>query len=166
MTEKYHVSPDVFPKISEWKVKCHINYLIKSRSSTTIENFRDQIANTIGDNKGLQERLVSVLKRANDIVEAKYWAQKCDLFDELEELENRSFNPVSFSKCYRSTQDEYYELPVSQENIYLVDSREKLLDFMEKMEFVEVVGFDTEGKNPSLIQVSLTEEVFLLDFHF
>ena len=32
------------------------------------------------------------------------------------------------------------------------------------MEFVEVVGFDTEGKNPSLIQVSLIEEVFLFDF--
>ena len=165
-TEKYHVyvSPDVFPKISEWKVKCHNNYLIKSRSSTTTENFRDQIANIICDKKVLQERLVSVLKKANDIVEAKYWAQKYDLHDEFEELENLLLDPISFSKCDSHTQDEFLELPVSQENIYLVDSREKLLDFMERMEFVEVVGLDTEGKKPSLIQVSLTEEVFLLDF--
>ena len=111
---------------------------------------------------------MSVLKRANDIVEAKYWAQKYDLHDGLQELENLSCEcePISNTKCYRSTQDEFFELSVSQENIYLVDSREKLLDFMEKMGSSELVGLDTEGKNPSLIQVSLTEEVFLLDFHF
>ena len=74
------------------------------------------------------------------------------------------------SKDGEASKNEFLKLPIRQENIHLVDTKEKFEELVEKIGTTEetLIGLDTESKcgnqKPSLVQVALSREAFLLDF--
>ena len=161
--DKFGVLPSFYPRIKNWEIRCEVISLVKSKSTMTLEIFRHKIRGTVCENKDLHERLVSALKKENEIEEAKYWAQEFNLQEELQELEKL---PVTPSCSYQTTKEDFFKLPVSPENIHIVSSMEKFHQVLEKIASTEedIIGFDTEGQKPSLVQLSFANEVFLLDF--
>ena len=131
-----------------------------------MEEFRDEIIATVGGNKVLQEKVVSALQQEKDVVEAQFWANKFDLVVDMEVAESDGTQ----SKDDRSLKRKFLKLPIPPENIHLVDTKEKFQDFVEKIGSTEetLIGLDTESKcgneKPSLVQVALSKEIFLLDF--
>ena len=164
LAEAWNISPEVYPRISEWNAKGKIIHLIKSKSSSTLDEFRDEIIATVGHNKVLQEKVVSALQQEKDVVEAEFWENRFDL-----KLDSK-VKEISESKDENSTNNNFLKLPIRPESLHLVDTKEKFQQFVEKLESTEetLIGLDTESKpgvqKPSLIQVALSQEVFLLDF--
>ena len=164
LAEAWNISPEVYPRISEWNAKGKIIHLIKSKSSSTLDEFRDEIIATVGDKKVLQEKVVSALQQEKDVVEAEFWENRFDL-----KLDSK-VKEISESKDENSTNNNFLKLPIRPESLHLIDTNEKFQQFVEKLESTEetLIGLDTESKpgmkKPSLIQVALSQEVFLLDF--
>ena len=143
------------------------------------ENWRELAIRGVGENKEFQEFLVTQVS-TEDFEEGEYLAEEFDIKEStLKERKERSRalprGTVPVAK--RSSDVDYYLLPLPEEKIKLVENKKDFEHFLSRVDVFSVdtdhhLGldveyfrfFDHQEVQMSLIQISLEEEIFLLDF--
>ena len=191
--EKWNIPTSSYPLSSDRWAKVDLFYWIKQmfgyeETQLQLINWREIIEKKVGENKDLQEKLVSELFRF-DTNEANFWATKFGMVDQIlkpsnEEEENWDEDCVSVASTTATVKDPviveeikvdediYLRLPFPENNVIMIDTRDKYLVFLNELEMSSdpIIGLDAEfmcsrgEQNLSLLQISLTEKVFLLDW--
>ena len=191
--EKWNIPTSSYPLSSDRWAKSDLYYWIKQmfgyeETQLQLTNWREIIEKKVGENKELQKKLVSELFRF-DTNEANFWAAKFGMEDQIvhpahEDEEDwdadcASVAPkpatVDYPENVEETkvdEDIYLQLPFPESNVIMVDTRDKYLMFLNELETSSdpIIGLDAEfmcsrgEQNLSLLQISLTEKVFLLDW--
>ena len=137
-----------------------------------LDNCREIVLSKAGEDKALQEFLVSEVFSFN-AAEGSHLASVLQLQTNISSISTQEGSHEKEDEINQSSEEavEYFELPFAEEKIQLVDSREKFLQFLSSVEsFTSVtgrhVGLDVEffQQKLSLIQISLEEEIYLLDW--
>ena len=174
--ERWRVPDTQFPRSKDRWAKVDLNFWVRQMFSDRqsfdlqLENWREIVISKVGEDKSLQEYLVSQVF-CYSAAEGGYLASvfNCDSHDLTTSIPTLTETDKELNKP-RSADVEYFELPFSEEKIILVDSREKFLEFLSSFESLSPpglhVGLDVEffQQKLSLIQISLEEEIFLLDW--
>ena len=191
--EKWNIPTGSYPLSSDRWAKSDLYYWIKQmfgyeETQLQLTNWREIIEKKVGENKELQKKLVSELFRF-DTNEANFWAAKFGMEDQIvhpahEDEEDwdadcASVVPkpatVDYPENIEETkvdEDIYLQLPFPESNVIMVDTRDKYLMFLNELETSSdpIIGLDAEfmcsrgEQNLSLLQISLTEKVYLLDW--
>merc|ERR1719342_297143 len=181
--EKYNFDSSYFPLSSDRWDKVDLYYWIKQMfgyndHELQLQNWRDIIERKVCDNKMLQEKLVSDLY-SFDIQEANYWARKYCIEDQIVNVEDNSeenwedeANDSQVKHFPTNETVEHFELPISSENVLLVDNDEKLKQFISdlKTSAAVVIGLDAEfmcdrGEQIlCLVQISIKDKIYLIDW--
>ena len=192
-SEKWNIPPSSYPLSSDRWAKVDLFYWIKQmfgyeENQLQLTNWREIIEKKVGDNKGLQNKLVSELFRF-DTNEANYWAAKFGMDDQIvhpreEEEEDwdencrsdlpktNSLEITSHAEECRVEEEIYLQLPFPEDRVFMIDTRNKYLMFLNELETSSdtIIGLDAEfmcshgEQNLSLLQISLSDKVFLLDW--
>ncbi|KAM7033633.1 exonuclease mut-7 homolog isoform 2-T7 [Acridotheres tristis] len=187
LLERFNVDPALCPNVINQRHLRTLNYLFYKRfveKTMTEENWADHIQSTVGENRWLQGQLVQSLLRHCDARGAARWALHCRVPPEMlpqavaEELQKLHIQgrveEVTKPDNYEaSKKKDYYQLPISRENIHFLQTWEETLQCWEKvLQPGQVVGVDMEWKpsfgmvgkpRVALLQLALKDEVFLLD---
>ncbi|XP_032933363.1 exonuclease mut-7 homolog isoform X2 [Catharus ustulatus] len=187
LLERFNVDPALCPNVINQRHLRTLNYLFYKRfveKTMTEENWADHIQSTVGENRWLQGQLVQSLLRHCDACGAARWAQRYQVPPEMlpqavaEELQklhiqDRVEEVTKADNYEASKKKDYYQIPISRENIHFLQTWEETLQCWEKvLQPGQVVGVDMEWKpsfgmvgkpRVALLQLALKDEVFLLD---
>ncbi|NXD39724.1 MUT7 Exonuclease, partial [Copsychus sechellarum] len=187
LLERFSVDPALCPNVINQRHLRTLNYLFYKRfveKTMTEENWADHIQSTVGENRWLQGQLVQALLRHCDARGAARWARRCQLppdmlppavAEELHKLhiQDRLEEVTKADNYEASKKKDYYQIPISRENIHFLQTWEETLQCWEKvLQPGQVVGVDMEWKpsfgmvgkpRVALLQLALKDEVFLLD---
>uniref|UniRef100_A0A8C5WK81 Exonuclease 3'-5' domain containing 3 n=1 Tax=Leptobrachium leishanense TaxID=445787 RepID=A0A8C5WK81_9ANUR len=149
------------------------------------ENWTDHVEGTVGENRWLQEKLITLLVRYCGSQTAARWAFKYQLPEEClpgevsDALQNLSMEetPVTDNEesadVPQARERDFYQIPIQRDNIHFLQSPSELHHCREVLlQDGQVVGVDMEWRPPfgllgkpqvCLVQLAVKEEVFLLD---
>ena len=164
LVKRWNVPETEFPHCKEKWAQATIHYSFINRSE--VPNWREILIRVGVEDEFLCFILFNTVSR-HDVEEGKYL---------MKMIKSNQTLPTEMKPSTVSGVG-YLELPFSVEKIRLVDSQAKLLEFLSSVDvFAEEpgrhIGLDVEyfhflkfqKKRLSLIQVSLEEEIFLLDW--
>ncbi|CAG5115917.1 unnamed protein product, partial [Candidula unifasciata] len=198
----YDIPPEACPNISENRAMGAIRYLMYKRyveKSIGYSGWDDMVESAVGRNDNLKQQLILELLGYNDITEAVKWADRYSLPDcvldpcvvearvqlrkERAQLANEQPNETKVMDVEedwdeeieqtQSTTSVYYTMPISESQITVVDTKEKLLLCLDRLQKPQtIVGIDAEWKpcmgtaseRVALLQLAVEDHVFLVDF--
>ncbi|XP_021269591.1 exonuclease mut-7 homolog isoform X3 [Numida meleagris] len=187
LLDRFNVDPALCPNVINQRHLRTLNYLFYKRfveKTMTQENWTDHVQSTVGENRWLQGHLIQLLLRYCDLNTVARWAQRCNLpeeilpsevADELQKLEiQERVEEATKEENYKEVKKkDYYQLPIPRANIHFLQNWEEMMLCCEKvLQPGQIVGIDMEwrpsfgmvGKpRVSLLQLSVRDEVFLLD---
>ncbi|NXN99961.1 MUT7 Exonuclease, partial [Rhinopomastus cyanomelas] len=187
LLDRFNIDPALCPNVVNQRHLRTLHYLFYKRfveKTMNQENWTDHVQSIVGENRWLQEHLISLLTSYCDLNTAARWAQHFCLpkdilphrvADELQKLQFqvRAEGTAKAGHYEKSKKKDYYQLPIPRANIHFLQTWEETLPCWEKVLWPrQVVGIDMEcrpsfgmvGKpRVSLLQMALKDEVFLLD---
>ncbi|NXK93543.1 MUT7 Exonuclease, partial [Formicarius rufipectus] len=187
LLDRFNVDPALCPNVINQRHLRTLNYLFYKRfveKTMTEENWADHVQSTVGDSPWLQGQLVQLLLRHcgghGAARWARHWGLPADLLppglaQQLPEphSQERIEETTKADNYEDSKKKDYYQLPIPQENIHFLQTREEMLQCWEKvLQPGQVVGIDMEWKpsfgtvgkpRVALLQIALRDQVFLLD---
>ncbi|XP_063289065.1 exonuclease mut-7 homolog isoform X1 [Pelobates fuscus] len=188
LLEQYNLDPALCANIINHRHLGTLKFLMNKRfveKTMTHENWTDHVESTVGDNRWLQEKLISLLVRYCGAQTAAFWARKYQLPEEYlsgdvsEALQNLGVQEMPTTDNEDSadntqTQErDCYQIPIPRDKIHCLQNTEELSHCREVLlQDGQVVGVDMEWR-PSfgvlgkpqvcLVQLAVKDKVFLLD---
>ncbi|XP_044634203.2 exonuclease mut-7 homolog isoform X1 [Equus asinus] len=186
LLERFGLDPALCPNVVAQQRLAALRYLCYKRfveRSMSQENWADHVQDLVGQNEWLQEQLLKLLTSHSDTATAAQCALDLSLPEarlpatvaaELSRLrlQESSTPPRMAEAPFEDRRDDYYQLPVTRENVHFLASWEDLARHEEELLQPGLVGVDLEwrpsfgtGGRPqvSLMQVAVEGHVFLLD---
>ncbi|XP_039287135.1 exonuclease mut-7 homolog [Nilaparvata lugens] len=194
LMKKYNLPSTCCPNLTNKKSRGALQFIITRKyrdKSIGNESWREMILETVGNDKELHIELIQSLCTVDDLKEAMHWAQYFSIpFEELPDYLKRSIDEKNgklldgSDESNQNVEEEdwekdtlvstqHYELPLSSDNIVMIDTLEKLEQLSEfgLSDDLTTVGLDAEWKpafshNPSvlsLLQIATKDRVFLID---
>uniref|UniRef100_V9KEI2 Putative exonuclease mut-7-like protein n=1 Tax=Callorhinchus milii TaxID=7868 RepID=V9KEI2_CALMI len=191
LLELYGIDPAICPNVVNQRYLASVKYLLHKRfveKSMSEENWSEHIQATIGQNRWLQEQLVSLLMRYTDLDTVARWALWFNVPREnlsysvgkrLKELEKNnvtgpeSGEAVESWQLIESRRRWFYQLPISTANIHFLHSLDQLRSCAPSLlKAGAVLGIDMEWRptfgvlmksRVSIMQVALKDRVYLMD---
>ena len=179
---RWSLPDSLYPQSKDRWAKVDLSFWVRQMFSSSnnfeleLVNWREIVTSKVGEDRLLQEYLVSQVF-SYSAAEGNYLAGKFNSKvwcpgGGQGQTEARSGSEQSQSKkSPGKVEADYYQLPFSEEKICLVNTREKFLQFVSGLESLGSVpghhiGLDAEHFQDklSLVQISLEEEIFLLDW--
>ena len=179
---RWSLPDSLYPQSKDRWAKVDLSFWVRQMFSNSNnfeleqENWREIVTSKVGDDKLLQEYLVSQVFSYN-AAEGNYLAGKFNTKLWYPGAGGGQTEPMAGSEQAQNIKSpgkvevEYYRLPFSEEKICLVNTREKFLQFLSCLESLASVpgrhiGLDAEHFQDklSLLQISLEEEIYLLDW--
>ena len=178
---RWSLPDSLFPQSKDRWARVDLSFWVRQMFSNSnnfdleLENWREIVTSKVGDDRHLQEYLVAQVF-SYSATEGNYLAEKFNskicypaspgqTDSRTDSLQDQS------SKSPAKAEVDYYQLPFSQEKICLVNSKEKFLQFLSRLESLagvpgQHIGLDAEyfQDKLSLVQISLEEEIYLLDW--
>ena len=175
--KKWNIPESAYPLTLKHQDKnTIIHWVVKKFYNMKRENWREIVIRGVGDNKEYQEFLVTQIS-TEDIDEGKYLAKTFNIGESTLRKRRRSRPRGTFPVAKGSADVDYYLLPLAEEKIKLVENKKDFEHFLSRVDVFSVdtdhhLGldveyfrfFDHQEVQMSLIQISLEEEIFLLDF--
>ena len=183
MISKFQVPFSAYP-LSEHRWACKdIYYWVKQMfgidgdHDLKLINWREIMMKKCGDKVELQSTLIDCLLGC-DVKEAKFWSKyynmKNDRLEAISSGESDSEEEDWGVAVDSSDNSTFIQLPLTEDQVIMVDSKPKFNEFIKRFKHIddegEIVGMDAEfitsNSKPkiSLLQLSLSEEIYLLDW--
>nr|XP_044634209.1 exonuclease mut-7 homolog isoform X5 [Equus asinus] len=181
LLERFGLDPALCPNVVAQQRLAALRYLCYKRfveRSMSQENWADHVQDLVGQNEWLQEQLLKLLTSHSDTATAAQCALDLSLPEArlpatvAAELSRLRLQERMAEAPFEDRRDDYYQLPVTRENVHFLASWEDLARHEEELLQPGLVGVDLEwrpsfgtGGRPqvSLMQVAVEGHVFLLD---
>ncbi|XP_050424575.1 exonuclease mut-7 homolog [Adelges cooleyi] len=164
ITKKYNISSELAPNLTKQKKIGALKYMFHRYQSgaTGVDGWREMVLESIGDNKEFMLEMIKILNNYGDLDEGIHFAQlfSIDPLDLPYSLQqeilyrnnaNAGADVLPTVPTYEF-KTEYHELTLSENDIYIVDSKPKFNAFLEKINVAsfdglfDVIGLDCEWK--------------------
>jgi len=183
MISKFKVPSSAYP-LSEHRWACaDIYYWVKQMfgidgdHDLKLINWREIMMKKCGDKVELQRTLIDCLLGC-DVKEAKYWSKYYNMknvrLEAISSGESESEEEDWEEAVDSAKKSTFIQLPLTENQVIMVDSKPKFNNFIKRFKDIsddgEIVGMDAEfiasNSKPkiSLLQLSLSEEIYLLDW--